>query len=194
MSDDIKGLKYVDNFLSIEEEVALLSLIDRQNWNTTLKRRTQHYGYVYDYSLKGASEETTPIPGWCDFVIDRLLEQDIIGERPDQLIVNEYRPGQGIFPHVDDVHSFKDGIVSISLGSDIVMDLVHNQTPSFKKEIHLKRRSLICFHGEARYGWRHGIASRKKDHGVNRGRRVSLTFRKMASSNKRLRQSLTDQA
>jgi hypothetical protein len=32
---------------------------------------------------------------------------------------------------------------------------------------------------DARYKWFHGIAARKKDHGKERGTRVSLTFRTM---------------
>ena len=31
--------------------------------------------------------------------------------------------------------------------------------------------------GESRYHWQHRIQARKSDHGVTRGRRVSLTFR-----------------
>ncbi len=92
------------------------------------------------------------------------------------MIVNEYVPGQGIFPHVDDVSSFEDGIVSLSLGSAICMDLI--KKPEAREGL-LKRRSVIAFHGKARYEWRHGIRARKEDRGVKRGTRVSLTFRKM---------------
>eukprot|EP01053_Blabericola_migrator_P007702 Blabericola_migrator_1__7701@NODE_392_length_9038_cov_131_832349_g80_i1_p11_GENE_NODE_392_length_9038_cov_131_832349_g80_i1NODE_392_length_9038_cov_131_832349_g80_i1_p11_ORF_typecomplete_len101_score10_212OGFeII_Oxy_2/PF13532_6/1_1e11zfRanBP/PF00641_18/0_38zfRanBP/PF00641_18/6_3e02_NODE_392_length_9038_cov_131_832349_g80_i159856287 len=53
---------------------------------------------------------------------------------------------------------------------------------------YLNRRSLCVFAGEARYGWFHGIKSKKTDmipddNGMlvvqPRGRRVSLTFRKL---------------
>jgi len=175
----IKGLRYVADFITIDEEKAFLASIDKGVWNTQLKRRTQHYGYIYDYSAKGVTTPATPIPEWCDVVIQRLLDMDIIQQRPDQMIVNEYHPGQGIFPHVDDVKSFRDGIVSLSLASPIIMDLVHNRDPSMRKEIHLSRRSIIAFHDESRYQWRHGIAARRTDYGVPRERRVSLTFRKM---------------
>ena len=49
-------------------------------------------------------------------------------QRPNQLIVNEYTPGQGIHAHIDR-DLFEDGIVAISLLSDIQMifdsDLSH---------------------------------------------------------------------
>jgi alkylated DNA repair dioxygenase AlkB len=183
----IKGLFMVEEFTSSEEERFLISSLDKQPWNTTLTRRTQHYGFIYDYKSKAASGRTNPIPDWCGFLINRLLENCILSAIPDQLIVNEYKPGQGIFPHVDDVRSFEDGIVSLSLGSEVMMDFVDNQDTSIKKEVALKRRSVISLHGDARYNWRHGIAARKSDYGIKRGRRVSLTFRKMIDSRKKPR-------
>ena len=173
----------INKFLSCEEERSLLCNIDAGVWNCALSRRTQHYGFVYDYSSKKAAHKTTPIPNWCDYVVDRLLEMGLLDVRPDQMIINEYL--QGIYPHVDNVHSFEDGIVSISLGSAVIMDFVLNSDPTKKNEVFLPPRSAICIHGAARYDWRHGIAARKSDHGVKRGRRVSLTFRKMRDSQKK---------
>ncbi len=179
----ISGLLYLKNFITVQEEQQLLALIDSQSWNTSLSRRTQHYGYIYDYNHKAASEVADPIPSWCDFVIDRMLEQKVLLQRPDQMIVNEYTPGQGIFPHVDSIDSFQDGIASLSLGSSIVMEFVHNRDRSNRKETVLEKRSVFSMHGDARYKWRHGIAARKTDNGVARGRRVSLTFRCMKQQN-----------
>ena len=43
--------------------------------------------------------------------------------------------------------------------------------------------SLVVMQGEARYGWKHSIPPRKTDvyqgQRIERGRRVSLTFRKV---------------
>ena len=49
---DILGLKYISNYISITHEDELLKLIDSQNWNLDLKRRTQHYGYKYNYTAR----------------------------------------------------------------------------------------------------------------------------------------------
>lgn len=149
--------------LTQEEESSLIKLIDAQSWDTTLKRRTQHYGFRYDYTSKEAAEKVQDIPKWCHFIVARLTEQAVLCEEPDQLIINEYTPGQGIYPHVDDVKSFQDGIVSISLGSPIVMDFVNNRNSSIKKELLLTKRSALCLHRDARYQWRHGITSRLSD-------------------------------
>lgn len=168
---EIEGLVVQPSFITPEEETALLAHIDGSEWNTSLKRRTQHYGYTYDYKEKDAAKPATPIPEWCTSIIDRL------SLRPDQLIINEYLPGQGIAPHIDSTASFADGIVSISLGSNIYMDFIHRDTGEKREEM-LPRCSMLSLHGCARYEWKHGIASRKSDHGVKRKRRVSLTFRK----------------
>ncbi len=173
--EDIPGLHFITNFITLEEEKELLKQINKQVWSSALSRRTQHYGYIYDYKSREAVQETNPIPEWCQFLITRLMEKELLKNVPDQLIINEYMPGQGIFPHIDDPVSFEDGIVSLSLESDIIMDFIRDT----KKHVMLKRRSVIVLHGDARYKWKHGITARKSDFGLKRSRRVSLTFRKM---------------
>jgi alkylated DNA repair dioxygenase AlkB len=175
--NQIQGLAVWHDFISVEEEQTLLEQIDTQPWDTSLSRRTQHYGYKYNYGNKEATERADPFPAWVEPIVDRLLERGVLPfGRPDQLIVNEYQPGQGIYPHVDHVQYFCDGIASLSLGSQVVMDFVRTDA---KHECTLLPRSVLTLHGAARYDWRHGIAARKSDHGIKRGRRVSLTFRKM---------------
>lgn len=177
---EVDGLKLIHQFITPTEEQELLTQLDKEEWNTSLSRRTQHYGHEYNYTDKEAKKEVPPIPEYCAFLVDRMLEQGILKERPDQMIVNEYKPGQGIAPHVDNIKFFKDGIASVSLGSDVMMDFIHTNTPTLKKQGVLPRRSILSMHGVARYKWRHGIAQRMKDPVCGkRGRRVSLTFRKM---------------
>jgi len=51
---------------------------------------------------------------------------------PDQVIINEYQPGQGISPHIDCERCFGPRIFIISLGSQAVMEFT--QTGEVKKE------------------------------------------------------------
>jgi alkylated DNA repair dioxygenase AlkB len=130
------------------------------------------------------------------------------------------RAGQGIAAHADHPTKFGEPIVSVSLGSDIVMSFDYKPAPpsvlSDRKTKKLKRtsttgtdasdsgggggessshedvqlllraRSVLTMRGEARYQWRHAIAKRKSDSiaglKFKRSRRVSLTFRLLASS------------
>ena len=45
----ILGLKYIEEYITVEQEDKLIKLIDSNPRITDLKRRVQHYGYKYDY-------------------------------------------------------------------------------------------------------------------------------------------------
>jgi len=179
--DGVDGLTYVHNFISKAEHDLLLEKIDDEPWLTELKRRVQHYGYKYDYAKHqiNRSMYIAPLPNWSLGLAQRL-HKSYSPTLPDQLIVNEYEPGQGIANHTDCRTCFRDSIISLSLGSPCVMDFI-NPNKELKKSLLLEPRSLIVLKGEARYEWTHGIAKRKSDNfqGQNfkRTRRVSLTLR-----------------
>jgi len=173
--DNVDGLTYHADFLTEEEEEVLLEQVDARVWNETLSRRTQHYGYVYQYKKGGRLEETTPLPEEWEWLVERI--QLVCDEPVNQILVNEYLPGQGISAHTD-AGTFGETVVSVSLGSVCVMDFTRGEE---KQSVVLDARSAVVLQGEARWGWKHGIAGRKSDvvDGVRktRGRRVSLTFR-----------------
>ena len=178
----IPGLHYLPEFIGPAREQELLAVIDRQPWLTELRRRVQHYGYRYDYKGRKVTPEMYlgPLPDWAQALAEELRLRGLMPRAADQLIVNEYEPGQGIAPHVDCVPCFDDTIASLTLGSSCVMEFTHAKTRE-KVPLFLWPRSLVVLSGEARYAWRHAIPGRKKDthegRDVSRGRRVSLTFR-----------------
>ena len=82
--------------------------------------------------------------------------------------------------------AFGDGIVAVTLGAGLAIRLRQNPRRSKDAEVHvlwLPPRSALVLTGAARYVYTHGITSRKGDlvDGVwkPRGRRVSLTFRRL---------------
>lgn len=184
-SFNVPGLLYLFEWLSSDEELFLTESIDSETWLDDLSRRVQHYGWKYDYKSK-QKRVAPPIPVWCNRITNRLQEEGILTCTPDQLIVNEYLPGQGIALHIDKQDLFEDCIVSLSLLSDVAMTF---QNGSLRKDILLQRRSLLVMSGNARWDWSHGIAKRKTDknilhfngksENITRQRRISLTFRKM---------------
>lgn len=178
---DINGLIYIENFIEPEYEKMLIDFIDSQMWNDALKRRTQHYGYEYNYFNKNKAQKCVEIPD--EFMeiknkIEDFIENEIIF---DQVIVNEYLPGQGISSHIDNPVLFDGVIVSLSLNSNIVMDLSHKYN---HKHLLLKKCSLLILKDDARYKYYHGIQSRLVDNKIRRQRRISLTFRKINDSKK----------
>jgi alkylated DNA repair dioxygenase AlkB len=178
----IPGLALYPDFISHAEEGDLLGILDAQAWRGDLQRRVQHYGYRYDYKARQVTPDLYlgPLPSWLQDLAERLAHSGFFSDLPDQVIVNEYLPGQGIAPHIDCVPCFGGVIASLSLGSDVVMDFGRPEG-SEKISHHLPARSLVVMTGPARYHWQHGIAKRKTDvvngQKIPRQRRVSLTFR-----------------
>jgi alkylated DNA repair dioxygenase AlkB len=180
----IPGLTYLPDYIDAGHEERLLAIIDRRTWLTDLARFVQHYGYRYDYKGRKIDPEMYlgPLPDWAADLAARLHQEGWFGERADQVIVNEYQPGQGISKHVDCVPCFDRTIASLSLGSTCVLEMAHGKT-KHKVELLLRPRSLVIMQDEARYKWTHAVPARKKDvvdgRTWPRGRRVSLTFRKV---------------
>ena len=180
----IQGLTYIPSFLEKLEVKSFIDAINSEPWLSDIKRRVQHYGYKYDYKARSIdySMFIGQLPTWAMNMAQRLLDESHISELPDQLIINEYEPGQGIANHVACEQCFGDTIISISLGSSCVMDFINLRTKQ-KIEVMLESGSLVVLSGEARHKWTHGIAQRKTDNfqGVKtaRGLRISMTFRKV---------------
>lgn len=178
----VAGLTYLRGFVDAGHERSLLAHVDEHPWRTDLKRRVQHYGYRYDYTRRSIDDtlRAAPLPGWGTDLAATMVDRGLTTAQPDQLIVNEYLPGQGITPHVDCVPCFSETVLSLSLGSACTLDLAHVSSGE-RVCLHLEPGSLVVLSGDARYEWAHGIASRKSDmvagRRVPRGRRVSLTFR-----------------
>lgn len=176
------GLTCIEEYLPGDQAEALLAHVDAQPWMNDLRRRVQHYGYRYDYRARSVERDMYlgVLPEWGYSLACRLHSEGIFPGIPDQLIVNNYEPGQGISPHIDCIPCFGPVIASLSLGSTCLMDL---SCDAVSESILLRPRSLLVLAGEARYRWRHSIRPRRSDmhDGVRlpRGRRVSLTFRQV---------------
>ncbi|XP_023364482.1 alkylated DNA repair protein alkB homolog 8 [Otolemur garnettii] len=201
------GLKVIEEIISFEEEKLLLESIDwtedtdKQNFQKSLKhRRVRHFGYEFLYENNNVDKDK-PLPGGlpdiCDSILEKWLKEGYIRQKPDQVTINQYEPGHGIPAHIDTHSAFEDEIVSLSLGSEIVMDFKHPDGVTVP--VMLPRRSLLVMTGESRYLWTHGITPRKFDtvqasvghrSGIvtsdvgdltlsKRGIRTSFTFRKV---------------
>lgn len=183
----VPGLHYVRDYLTRPEQERLLAIIDQQPWLAELKRRVQHYGYRYDYKRRtvDASLFLGALPGWAAQLADHVRRDGWTSQPPDQLIINEYLPGQGIASHVDCVRCFGATILALSLGSPCVMRLTHPQAHC-EVPVLLAPGSLVVMQADARYAWKHSIPARKTDiyegRKIRRTRRISLTFRPIRQS------------
>lgn len=179
------GARVICDFVSDQAARRLLATIDASRWRTDLKRRVQHYGWRYDYRARQVTKEMRlgPLPDWLRpgaKAVGALAEFD---RRPDQVIVNEYLPGQGISAHIDCEPCFGPAIASLSLGGCAEMIFRHRGSGE-RRSLTLAPLNLLILSGESRYDWTHEIPARKSDliNGARqpRTRRVSLTFRTVA--------------
>jgi alkylated DNA repair dioxygenase AlkB len=172
--ETVYGLSMIPNFITEEQEIQFLTHIDEQKWNTSLSRRTQHYGYVYGYGNKELTP-ADPIPQWIAPLINKLSFQNV-----SQVIINEYLPGQGISKHTDHERLFGPVVASLTLNSPTTMIFREKRTGD-EVGVRLERRSLVVLEKDARYTWTHEISPKLTDtingKRVKRGRRVSITFR-----------------
>lgn len=183
----INGLIYIENFISLDEQNFLIESIDKYPWDSSLKRRTQHYGYKYDYTKKNIDKSSYvgAVPDIFKIYCESLTKNEWFANAPDQIIINEYLPGQGISKHVDCIPCFDKTIASLSLNTSCIMQF-EQWGQNEKKFLLLKPLSLLILTGDARYRWMHSIPACTEDvwneEVLPRGRRISLTFRKIIMS------------
>ncbi|ODN02324.1 Alkylated DNA repair protein alkB 8 [Orchesella cincta] len=186
-----EGLSLYPEFVTPEEEDCLIKnlFVDTSAVSSLRKRTVQHFGYEFRYGTNDV-DPRSPLPNKIpDYVlptVSKMISTGAAPAEPDQLTVNQYMPGQGIPPHCDTHSCFEGPIISLSLGSDTVMDF--RQANSVSSVI-LPARSLLVMDGASRYGWTHGITPRKwdvvpdKHNGgitmLGRALRISLTFRRL---------------
>ena len=180
------GLHYLPDFITPEEHDQLVQHLDASPWRSDLRRRVQHYGYVYDYKARVIAPEhyLGELPDFIQPIADRLMAQTgLFDETPVQAIVNEYTAGQGISWHYDAL-TFGPSIATVSL-----IEPWHMQFDRFPKRdsVSGERNSLLevnsalIMTADSRYKWRHSIPRlRTEPDGLARGRRISLTFRTLA--------------
>jgi alkylated DNA repair dioxygenase AlkB len=179
----IGGLQYFPEYIDREAHDRLLAAVELHPWQMSVDHGVQIYGYHYNHRRR-AAYRIGELPQWASGLAARLRRDGLLPNVPDQMVANEYRPGAGIFAHVDQA-VFGDTITSISLGSSCVMQFSNSEAKR-TEELLLEPRSMLLLSGEARWAWTHEIPARAADKWQNqerrRSRRVSLTFRVMPPS------------
>jgi alkylated DNA repair dioxygenase AlkB len=160
-----EGMRYSPEFITREEEAALLATIgglpftEAKHREFTARRRIMLYGPgVPDFllPLRGS------IAGWTGIAADEF----------SQALINEYRPGTPLGWHRD---APEHGVVGgVSLGAAGIMRLRpypprRGRNPDVIS-LALEPRSAYVFRATVRWSWQHSIPPTK-------GLRYSVTFR-----------------
>ncbi|KAF1935579.1 alkB, alkylation repair protein 6 [Clathrospora elynae] len=188
---------YIPNFISVEEEVSILQKIPAQRWTQLTHRRLQA---VPSTLTKNNTLLGAPLPTYLfNPVVQRFKELGIFDETPHQqpnhVLINEYKPGEGIMPH-EDGDAYAPVVATVSLGGALCLDIVNKASSSgcldeekddvtrFEngEEMELKEelteykiptrilqepRSLLITTGDAYRNLMHGIASIEVDVNLN---------------------------
>lgn len=182
---EIAGLFVWHKFLDENVAASLAGYVSGlNNWGPISdqpgSRRVIHYGYVYDYRRMARPAKTVEMPERLAGPA-RLVASTLLGESKmfDQLIINEYLPGQGISAHVDNIHQFGNVVFCVCLGSGAEVVFTHPDGRIVNRWLPIG--SAYAMTGKARDTWRHEIKAKKSDKvngkRIERGIRYSLTYR-----------------
>ncbi|MGO4509572.1 alpha-ketoglutarate-dependent dioxygenase AlkB [Bradyrhizobium sp. 2TAF36] len=170
-----EGMKYQPEFLSANEERALLADIETLPFREfefrgfTGKRRTVSFGWRYDFNGGGLTR-TEDMPEFLTPI--RARAEAFAGIVPgslQQVLVTEYAPGAGIGWHKD--RSVFGDVAGISLLSSCIFRLRRRTAKSFERNtLVAEPRSVYLLRGPSRTEWQHSIP------GVE-SLRYSVTFR-----------------
>ncbi|WP_345948082.1 alpha-ketoglutarate-dependent dioxygenase AlkB [Mucilaginibacter sp. PAMB04274] len=182
METAVPGLFLYPDFIDEAREEQLLNEIDSQTWIVDYLRRLQYYGYRNELDKP---YDLIPFPVTMPPLMHQLsqemVEKSIILLQPDQVIINEYVPGEGIKPHKDRAY-YENQICGVNLGSGCIMRFIRGKNEEVI-DVEIPRRSVYVMQDDARKKWKHAIPPRKKDNIdgniKHRERRVSITYRKV---------------
>ncbi|KAI9824150.1 MAG: hypothetical protein M1819_000913, partial [Sarea resinae] len=119
---------------------------------------------------------SAPLPSWLvDPVIPRFESSLAVFARsphagPNHVLVNEYRPGQGIMPHEDGA-AYYPVVATVSLGAAIVLDIYGKRDTGEREDkprwrVLQEPRSLLVTTDEMYTDYLHGIAEVRADEDV----------------------------
>jgi alkylated DNA repair dioxygenase AlkB len=176
------GMVYETQFLTHEEEAALIALIERMPLAEmrykayTARRRVVSFGGKYDFSANQLAA-APPIPlelGPLQRKVAAWLRVEPAAF--SQVLVAEYREGTPLGWHRD-VPDFED-VVGVSLLNEAVMRLRPYPPREPKKagviKLTIEPRSIYLLRGPARWEWQHSVVP-------TRSLRYSITFRTAAA-------------
>ncbi|EFX74607.1 hypothetical protein DAPPUDRAFT_307189 [Daphnia pulex] len=190
---------YIKDFLTVEEEEFLLKNVynvPQTKWTQLLRRRLQNWGGVPHPN--GMIPET--IPQWLQTCIDKVVALNTFCDAPNHVLINEYKPNEGIMPHLDGP-LYSSTIATVNLGSHTVLNFYDsNDREKVSFSLFLEPRSLLVQQGNIYETYLHGIDEKYEDildnstlnvpsnyqmnQSLKRGTRVSLTIRRVQKVSK----------
>lgn len=125
---------YIPDFINNDEEKEIINKVNSvplPKWTQLSNRRLQNWGGLPH--PKGMIAEE--LPQWLQRYVNRVENLDIFDEqhKPNHVLINEYKPGQGIMPHFDGP-LFYPTITTISCGSHALLEFCKKQDSDSQTE------------------------------------------------------------
>jgi len=155
----IPTVRYIPNICTLSMEQIITDYIDSYDdrWINLRRRRLQQYG---GKPTPQGLVDPEPLPLFLNQIIDCLMSYQLFPTqyRPNHVLINEYLPFQGIFPHTDGP-SYYPLVATISIGGDVIMRYQpRGSSTSILAEVILQSRSLVVTSEEAYTDYMHSIA------------------------------------
>jgi alkylated DNA repair dioxygenase AlkB len=184
MTEAPEGLRYLPDFLSEDEERALVEELSRLDYReihmhgVVAKRTVAHYGWDYGYE----SWRLTPAPPQPRFLDPvRARCAALVGLEPaalEEVLISRYPPGASIGWHRD-APMFGPRVIGVSLLGAARMRFRRKVGDAFQTSaIELAPRSAYVLAGASRSVWQHTLSPVKT-------LRYSLSFRTVRSTQER---------
>ncbi|EXJ73012.1 uncharacterized protein A1O5_04161 [Cladophialophora psammophila CBS 110553] len=175
--DLVEGLPpscyYVPSFITPSEEEHILNAIHKlpeSRWTVLSHRRL----LSLPSTLTGSARDTllaAPMPAFLDAIVTRLQQgqyfETSTHKAPNHVLINEYKPGEGIMPH-EDGPAYDPITATVSLGSHTVLE-VYKKNEGGEREVKptwrilQEPRSLLVTTGEMYVTTLHGISEIQMD-------------------------------
>ncbi|RKO86893.1 hypothetical protein BDK51DRAFT_13671, partial [Blyttiomyces helicus] len=170
------SIHYIPDFITEAEAARLLVKVNaapKPRWTTLRNRRLQNWGARVVSEKPGSAAIAETMPEWLDAVGKKIASLGVFADpttptplHPNQCLINEYHPGQGILPH-EDGPAYLPVVATISLGGSCNLDFFRHRAetqsdgPDFS--LHLRPNSLLILRDTAYTSFLHGIAEREVD-------------------------------
>ncbi|KAJ9608486.1 hypothetical protein H2200_007474 [Cladophialophora chaetospira] len=169
---------YIPSFISISEEEHMINEIRKvpePRWTVLTHRRL----LSLPSTLTGPARDTllaAPLPPYLDSSVARLKDSKFFESSPhrapNHVLINEYKPGEGIMPH-EDGPAYSPITATISLGSHTVLEIYNKNeqgereaTPTWR--ILQEPRSLLVTTSDMYINTLHGISELQTDENLDR--------------------------
>ncbi|TID24031.1 alkbh6 protein [Venturia nashicola] len=178
---------YIKNFLTEHEEAQILQKIPSQRWTHLSKRRLQAHPSTLTQKNTLIASPLPPYLTTSPPILARLSNtrvfQDSKHGAPNHVLINEYKPGEGIMPHEDGA-AYSPVVATVSLGGVVCLEVKarfgkggagrggegevdkEKEGGEERWRILQEPRSLLVTTGEAYVALLHGIEPVERDEGL----------------------------